>query len=240
MNDATDRVRFTDETAPADGEPASYWLPTRPYTIIDAALRRRGVAYDSPLYAHPAATIGFDGRCVQVAFYPHAGHWRAESFDFERATLERGPLTECLAAGRKRHDAGARGASVVAYVHRDAPEPVALQRVAMVAAGFIPHSLDIERAHVESFADWRFAIVAAHGDALACSHVLRCGHHYADEIAWAARYFGHPRRGEHLAEIRTEIVRCWRAQARAACCASRLTQTARPSFRFWPPIHGRQ
>jgi hypothetical protein len=144
--------------------PTSYWMPTRPYSLVDA-INRAAAATGSCRYAMAAGNADYNGHHVNVrwnsykrgfqAYYTWAGlRWLAHSTTIERA----------LAAALSEHARGALGSTVM-VTFQDAPEEQqAIARAACEAAGLVPYSEEAQAAHDAS---WRTPLYAE------CFHAIR-------------------------------------------------------------------
>lgn len=90
---------------------ATYHVPTRPYTPIDA-LNRRAAAVGSPGYAQATAYADYNGHAVQVHWNDFRGYYIAEYFWAGRVVLARGDFATCLRAALDEYRRGALGCSV--------------------------------------------------------------------------------------------------------------------------------
>lgn len=127
-----------------------FWLPTIPYSLIDA-INRMAAATGSVRYAQLAADANYNGHFVRVYFNDYRGYWLAEYQWGERCVLSRSEnLARCLEAGKAEYARGARGTTVVCHV--DTESDADLCR----AAGFVPYSKEIEAAHYATWKDPRF------------------------------------------------------------------------------------
>jgi hypothetical protein len=88
-----------------------YWMPTRPYSVIDA-VNRMAAATGSTAYAMRAAHADYNGHAVRVYWNDYRGYWLAEYQWGERVVLARGQLAEALYAACREYKRGALGASV--------------------------------------------------------------------------------------------------------------------------------
>jgi hypothetical protein len=130
-----------------------FWLPTIPYSIIDA-INRMAAATGSMRYAQLAADANYNGHFVRVYFNDYRGYWLTEYQWGERCVLSRSAdLARCLEAGKAEYARGARGTTVVCYVKTEADADLCR------AAGFVPYSDETEKAHYATWQDARFALL---------------------------------------------------------------------------------
>lgn len=90
----------------------TYWLPTRPYGVIDA-INRHALATGSMRFAQIAADADYNGHYVTVAFNDYRGYWVTEYTWAGRNVLARGEFARCLEAGIEEYNRGALGATLV-------------------------------------------------------------------------------------------------------------------------------
>jgi hypothetical protein len=128
----------------------TFWLPTRPYTLIDA-VNRMALATGSTRSATAGSVAGYNGHSIQfVKPNKLKPYWTCYyTWDGIR-TIGRGSLESCLQAAKAEYDKGARGAN--AYVTVTTEEDAAK----CLAAGFQPWSKEIEAAHHATFMDGRW------------------------------------------------------------------------------------
>lgn len=131
-------------------ETKTFWIPTRPYSLIDA-INRSAAATGSIQYAARAEFGDYNGHQVNVAFNDYRQYWVCEYFWAGRIVLSRGSLDSALRAARAEFDRGARGSTVRVFVSTDADAEI------VKAAGFEPWSEEIELAHGKTFTDARWA-----------------------------------------------------------------------------------
>lgn len=132
--------------------PTTYWLPTIPYSLIDA-INRMAAATGSVSYAQKATYADYNGHSVTIAFNTYRKYWTCEYYWGERVVLQRGSFEDCVRAGVEEYKRGAKGAQVLVTIADDS------QAEQLTALGFVPWSKDIADAHYASFADKRFALV---------------------------------------------------------------------------------
>lgn len=102
-----------------------YYVPTRPYTPIDA-LNQRAAAVGSPRYAQLASHADYNGHRVTVAFNDHRGYYTAEYVWAGRVVLARGSFAQCLAAALAEQARGALGGTVRVYLPSSDADAIAL------------------------------------------------------------------------------------------------------------------
>ena len=126
------------------------WLPTRPYSLIDA-INRVWLATGSMRNVAIGSDADYNGHYVSVAFNTYRQYWVAEYFWAGRIVVGRGSFENCIIAAKAEFDRGALGATVVVTgVEDDKVEW-------MTTLGFVPYSPDIAAAHFTSFSDLRYA-----------------------------------------------------------------------------------
>lgn len=104
-------------------EPLAFYLPTVPFSVIDA-VNRYAAATGSPRYACASSGADYNGHHVAVTFNTFRGYWIAEYMWAGRNVIGRGSLAEALTEGKRLHARGAKGATVTAVY----PEPRASDR----------------------------------------------------------------------------------------------------------------
>lgn len=116
-----------------------YWLPTRPYSVVDA-VNRAALATGSVRYAQQAANSGYNGHSVTVSYNDFRNYCICEHYWGERVVHARGSMKTALRAGRAEYDLGNRGTRVVTcnLTPEESQEAVAL--------GYIPWSAEGEEA----------------------------------------------------------------------------------------------
>jgi len=109
MLEVSDKDRRTarSETATA----GRYWLPTRPYTLVDA-VNRGAAATGSVRYAQQAANSGYNGHSVSVTYNDFRNYCICEHYWGGRIVHARGSMETALRAGRSEYDLGHRGTCV--------------------------------------------------------------------------------------------------------------------------------
>jgi len=135
-----------------------FWIPTRPYTVVDA-INRAAAATGSVRGARAASGADFNGHSVSVRFKPHAVNgpiWNAEYHWAGRVVLGRGSFENCLAAALREQARGALGGSVLVTCETEE------QAAACLAAGLEAWSKEVEEKCYASFAWWGDSL----GDAL--------------------------------------------------------------------------
>ena len=117
-----------------------YWLPTRPYTLVDA-VNRMASATGSVRYAQLSANADYNGHNVTVYYNDYKGYFLCEHYFGERVVHARSyDVADALRAGRREYDMGHRGTSVTTCDLTPAEAEVAL------SLGYIPHSKEGEEA----------------------------------------------------------------------------------------------
>ena len=107
MTDSSDRR--TKRTAVATA--GRYWLPTRPYTLVDA-VNRAAVATGSVRYARLSADASYNGHAVTVTYNDYRDYCLCEHYWGERVVHARGSMELALRAGRREYDLDHRGTRV--------------------------------------------------------------------------------------------------------------------------------
>ena len=125
--------------------PHKFWIPTRPYSVIDA-VNRMCAATGSTRTAMLSAHANYNGHAVKVwwnnfrRYFIASYRWSGEVY------LARGDFETCARAGKAQHDRGERGSVVRLEAATDE------QAAAALALGYEPWSEEIEKAHD---ATWR-------------------------------------------------------------------------------------
>lgn len=128
--------RETRATAATAGR---YWLPTRPYTLVDA-VNRCAASTGSVRYAMQSADANYNGHSVTVAYNDYRDYCVCEHYWGERVVHARGSMETALRAGRSEYDLGHRGARVTTCDLTPEESQVAL------SLGYIPWSVEAEEA----------------------------------------------------------------------------------------------
>ena len=127
------------ETRVAVATAGPYWLPTRPYTLVDA-VNRAAAATGSVRYAMLAADAIYNGHHVTVTYNDYRDYCICENYWGGRVVHARGSMESALRAGRYEYDLGHRGTSVATCDLTPDEAKVAL------ALGYIPWSKEAEKA----------------------------------------------------------------------------------------------
>jgi hypothetical protein len=127
------------ETRSAAATAGRYWLPTRPYTLVDA-VNRCAAATSSVRYARQVADAGYNGHSVTVNYNDYRDYCLCEHYWGERVVHARGSMEAALRAGRVEYDLGHRGTRVATCDLTPGEAQVAL------ALGYIPWSMEAEEA----------------------------------------------------------------------------------------------
>lgn len=144
-------------------DPRAFWLPTRPYTLIDA-INRVALATGSALYAQRGERADYNGHAVFADYRRHAvggARWVAEYTWAGRHVISRGAgrdgFVACVQAGKREHARGALGSSFRVRLE-DGLEGFTLaeQAAICVAEGLLPWSEEIQRAHDATYRDDRW------------------------------------------------------------------------------------
>jgi hypothetical protein len=138
----------------------SYWLPTIPYTLVDA-INRAAAATGSVRYAELAANANYNGHSVTVSFNTYRKYWVTEYFWGGRVVLARGSFEDCARAAHREYQRGALGTRVIVSLKCPAENTVWMQPHLdlLTSLGFAPWSEEIDKAWYNSWADDRFAEV---------------------------------------------------------------------------------
>jgi hypothetical protein len=127
------------ETRVATATAGRYWLPTRPYTLVDA-VNRAAAATGSVRYAMQAADAGYNGHSVTVTYNDYRDYCLCEHYWGERVVHGRGSMETALRAGRHEYNLGHRGTRITTCNLTPEEAQVAL------ALGYIPWSAEGEEA----------------------------------------------------------------------------------------------
>lgn len=121
-----------------------WWLPTRPYKVVDA-INRMAAATGSPRYAMAAASANYNGHMVTVSWNDFRGYWVAGYTWAGWNVIARGYLKYALEAALKEYERGALGSCVHATV-RDAEEAKVAESL-----GYQPWSKKIEAEYNQTW-----------------------------------------------------------------------------------------
>lgn len=116
-----------------------YWIPTRPYGVIDA-VNRVAAATGSVGYAMRAADASYNGHLVTVTYNDYRDWCICEHYWGERVVHARGSMEVALRAGRREYDLGHRGTAVSTCDLTPDEAQIAL------SLGYMPWSQDAEDA----------------------------------------------------------------------------------------------
>lgn len=114
-----------------------YWIPTRPYNLVDA-INRAAAATGSVRYAQLASDASYNGHSVVVTYNDYRDYCICEHFWGGRVVHCRGTMEAALRAGRYEYDLGHRGTSVATCDLTPDEAKIAL------ALGYIPWSPEAE------------------------------------------------------------------------------------------------
>lgn len=177
-----------------------YWIPTRPYTLVDAV--NRGAAATGNLrHAMLAADALYNGHAVTVMYNEYHDYCICEHFDYsrcerfwgDRVVHCRGSMESALRAGRHEYDLGHRGTSV--RTCNLTPEEADVAQ----ALGYVPWSEEIEKSWSAAwYTELHGCVGEALDDARFCGdtvHLLlqassKIDYHERKERASADRLFG--------------------------------------------------
>jgi hypothetical protein len=147
------------ETRAAAATAGRYWLPTRPYTLVDA-VNRCAAAMGSVRYAVQAANAGYNGHSVTVTYNDYRDWCICEHYWGGRVVHVRGSMETTLRAGRSEYDLGHRGTRVITGDLTPGEAQVAL------ALGYIPWSAEGEEAwNAQWYTELHGCVGEALGDA---------------------------------------------------------------------------
>ena len=133
-----------------------YWLPTRPYTLVDA-INRAAAATGSVRYAKLSADASYNGHSVTVTYNDYRDYCLCEHYWGERVVAARGSMESALHAGRREYDLGHRGTRVTTCDLTSDEAAIAL------SLGYMPWSSEAEEAWNTS---WYTELHACVGQAL--------------------------------------------------------------------------
>jgi uncharacterized protein YraI len=139
-----------------------FWMPTRPFSIIDA-INRIGLATGSMRGAMAGSAADYNGHRVTVDHRGHAvggARWVAEHFWAGRFVHARGAgcegFKDCVRAALREQARGALGAEVIVTCE-DTPDMSAAEQAAFCASvGLSPYSDAARAAHDATWRDARF------------------------------------------------------------------------------------
>jgi len=136
-----------------------YWLPTRPYSLVDA-VNRVAAATGSVRYARLSADASYNGHSVTVTYNDYRDYCICEHFWGGRVVHCRGSMDAALRAGRREYDLDHRGMCVTTCDLTVDEAKVA------IALGYIPWSQDAEEAWMALwYTDLHACVGQALGDA---------------------------------------------------------------------------
>lgn len=121
-----------------------YWLPTRPYTLVDA-INRAAAATGSCRYAELSANAHYNGPSVTVSYNDYRDYCICEHFWAGPVVHCRGSMEDALRAGRNEHDRGHRGTRVMT----DSLTPD--EALIATTLGYVPWSKEAEEAWTASW-----------------------------------------------------------------------------------------
>jgi hypothetical protein len=125
------------------------WLPTKPYTLIDA-INRKALATGSTRFAMLGARADYNGHHLTVSFNSYRRYWVAEYFWAGRVVISRGDFADVARAAVEFQKTNGRGGEVVLTVEDEE------QARAARALGFIECTDATRAAHRATYADARF------------------------------------------------------------------------------------
>lgn len=170
-----------------------YWIPTRPYTLVDA-VNRAAAATGSIHYAKLAADASYNGHSVTVSYNDYRDWCICEHFWGERVVHCRGSMAAALRAGRYEYDLGHRGTTV--RTCDLTPEEAAIA----LALGYMPWTEEAEAAwDALWYTDLHGCVGEALGDARHLGHdtvhllllaIDKIDYHERKERLHADRVFG--------------------------------------------------
>jgi len=130
-----------------------FWIPTRPYTLVDA-VNRRAAATGSVRYAQLSRNADYNGHFVTVSYNDYRGYSICEHYYGERVVHARGDMKTALLAGRREYDLGHRGTSVV--TDNLTPDEAAYA----ASLGYVPWSKETQEAWHATWVTDLFACVS--------------------------------------------------------------------------------
>ena len=116
-----------------------FWIPTRPYTLIDA-INRCAAATGSVRYARQSSDASYNGHSVSVSYNSFRDYCICEHYFGERVVHCRGSMEGALRSGRREYDLGHRGTVVRTCSLTSDEAAIAL------ALGYIPWTKESEEA----------------------------------------------------------------------------------------------
>lgn len=136
-----------------------WWLPTIPYTLVDA-VNRAAAATGSVRYAQLSADASYNGHHVSVYYNDYRNYFLCEHYWGERVVHARGEMAAALRAGKYEYDLGHRGTVVVTCDLT--PEEADYAR----SLGYTTYTKEIEEAHNATWMTDLYGLVGeAMGDA---------------------------------------------------------------------------
>ncbi len=126
-----------------------YWLPTKPYTLIDA-INRSALATGSTRSAMLGKDSDYNGHHVTVSFNDYRRYWVAEYFWAGRCVVARGSFEDVVKAAVAFHAVQGRGGEVVLTVRDESEASIAC------SLGFVVCTEETQAAHRATYADARF------------------------------------------------------------------------------------
>ncbi len=139
MTNLATKTESTRGTRAAVATAGRYWIPTRPYTLVDA-VNRSAAATGSVRYAKLSADASYNGHRVSVTYNDYRDYCICEHFWGGRVVHTRGSMASALRAGRYEYDLGHRGTRVATCDLTPDEATIAL------GLGYIPWSKDAEEA----------------------------------------------------------------------------------------------
>lgn len=128
---------------------ARYWLPTKPYTLIDA-INRMALATGSTRSAMLGKDANYNGHRVSVSFNDYRRYWVAEYFWAGRCVIARGSFEDVLRAAVSFHEGQGRGGEL--FLNGANEEQAELAK----SLGLVLCTDEIQAAHRATYADARF------------------------------------------------------------------------------------
>lgn len=135
----------------------AFWIPTKPYTVIDA-INRCAAATGSPRYAQAADGASYNGHSASGSWNSFRGYYLWMYTWGEMVRFGRTPdMAEFIKYGKEWLATQGRGGSLVLHPRADDEKGIALLEA---DPDFKPWSPDIEQQHFESWPDaWKHALV---------------------------------------------------------------------------------
>lgn len=135
---------------------AAYYIPTQPYSPIDA-LNRRAAAVGSPGYAMATAHANYNGHSVRVSWNSYRRYYIAEYTWSGRQVIARGSFENVLTAALRFNRRDGLGTSLKVWPREDDDDAIALCES---TEALQLYSRDSAAAHFDSWYTWRHRAAA--------------------------------------------------------------------------------